>query len=302
MSTLVQTSHAREQWLAARRLSVGASEAAAILNLSPWATPLSVYLEKTGVPRKESNASYLAWGLRFQPVIAQIYADESGRELVTPPDLVRHPEWSFMHASMDYLTRTGQHLRPLEIKRVSPYYAKSWGPSQSADVPIYVNLQVQQQMACGDYGEADVAAFIGWDDLRCYTIQRDDAVISKLAEAEQEFMDRVDRQDPPLPDFEHPTTAQLLAMIEPNEGMVMPLPDEVLDQVDVYEALGKEIELLKKQREAAQSRLVHAMGTAEKATLPDGRNITRKIVHRAGYSVDPSTYTMFRVNQPRSRK
>lgn len=298
MSTTLLTD--REAWLSARRRGVGASEAGAILGLSPFKTPLQVYFDKLGM-MPEDERPRLKWGLRFEDVIAEAYTEETGRQVVKPERLLVHKQWPWMLASLDRQAIDGDR-RPVELKRPSVYSAKFYGPPGSDEVPRDYYLQVQQQMACSDTEVADLAALFGADDFRIFTIRRDDAVITKLAEAEREFMDRVERQDPPLPDFEHPTTAQLLAMIEPDEGKSIALPEELVAQVDLYESLGKEIDGLKKQREATQSKLVHAMGTAEKAIVADGRSLTRKIVTRAGYNVDPTEFVMFRVNHPRSRK
>ena len=49
MSAAINTAAmTREDWLQERRRGIGGSEAAAILGLSPWATPLDVYLDKIG--------------------------------------------------------------------------------------------------------------------------------------------------------------------------------------------------------------------------------------------------------------
>jgi len=38
----------REQWLELRRQGIGGSDAAAILGMNPWKSPMDVWLEKTG--------------------------------------------------------------------------------------------------------------------------------------------------------------------------------------------------------------------------------------------------------------
>jgi putative phage-type endonuclease len=284
-----------DHWLEDRRKSVGASEAAAILNVSPFSTPLEVYLEKLGMPRRRKVPGYVTWGLRFQPAIAAIYSEETGREIRTPPPLVRHPDAAWMHASMDYVTDD----RPVEIKRVSPHYARAWGPSGSTEVPVYYALQVQQQMACGGYEVADLAAFIGWDDLRTYTIERNDQVINRLIDAEYAFMCRVQANDPPLPDFQHPTTVELLSLIEPERDSRMVATDEMVAWVEQYEVAGSAMKGLEKGRDEVKAKLLAAMGTNQYANLPDGRTLRRQKVERKGYTVQPSSYVDFRILQAR---
>lgn len=46
----------REDWLRQRRKSIGGSDAAAIVGLSVWASPYSLWAEKTGkLPDKADN-------------------------------------------------------------------------------------------------------------------------------------------------------------------------------------------------------------------------------------------------------
>ena len=42
----------REEWLAARRLGVTGTDISAILGANPWATPLDIWLDKTGPARE----------------------------------------------------------------------------------------------------------------------------------------------------------------------------------------------------------------------------------------------------------
>lgn len=280
-------------WLEERRKSVGASEAAAVLGCSPWSTPLETFWQKQGLETRKSTPGYLLWGQKFEPVVASIYSEQSGNAIVKAPPINRHPQAPWMHASLDYIGSD----RPVEIKRVIQQRAKEFGPSGSQEIPHYVALQLQQQMACTGYRVADLAAFIGWDDLRIYEIPRNDEVIAKLIDVEQEFMDRVARNDPPLPDFQHPTTADILAMIEPEIGTRIELDDLHQTMADDYVELGELQNRTGKTRDEIKSRLIYAMGTAEKAFLPDGRCIVRSTVNRKAYPVAATSYVSFRVQK-----
>ena len=89
----------REQWLATRKTGIPASDAAAILGLSPWKSPLDVWLEKTGrapiqeIAPKREDLFFL--GHQLEPAIAAMYSRKTGRELLQVQEnrgLLRHPD------------------------------------------------------------------------------------------------------------------------------------------------------------------------------------------------------------------
>src|SRR5690242_18272977 len=63
------------EWLKLRRAGISASEIAAVVGLSPWQSPFSLYWTKVEGWETESNAEMSA-GTRAEPVIADWFADE----------------------------------------------------------------------------------------------------------------------------------------------------------------------------------------------------------------------------------
>lgn len=289
------------EWLTARRRGVGASEAGAVLGLSQehavFRTALEVYLDKLGLIPDDGEAKWdrRGWGLRWERLIAEAYTEATGRELAKPTKIMVNEAAPWMLASLDFVSEFG----PVEVKKVSAYAAGKFGDSGTEDIPQGYYLQVQQQMACAEHDTAELAALIGDDDFRIFTIHRNQGVIDRLVDAEHDFMQRVERRDPPLPDFLHPSTADILAMIEPDTGRCIDLGSDVAALADEYESLGDAEGETKKQRRELKARLIYAMGTAERGMLPDGRTMRRKQINRAGYTVEPAAYIDFRILQPK---
>lgn len=291
----------REAWLAERQRGIGASEAAAVLGLSPWLTPLELYLRKTGqIPEKEATAR-MRFGLVWEKFIAELY-----RERFPAFELARWELRSIACEGAPWMLATPDAERDdgrlVEIKKVNHFAARDFGEDGSADVPIAYALQVQQQMACLGRTEADLAALIGDDDFRVYHLTLNVEIVERLKVAERDFMERVATANPPLPDFQHPTTADILRMIEPEAGKVIVL-DDVAATVEMGAYLQyRDVEkAAKRAKEIAQSRLTHAMGDAELAYC-GGYIITRKEVQRAGYSVKPTSYFSFSVKEPKHKE
>ena len=62
----------RDEWLELRRQGIGGSDAAAILGLNPWKTPMDVWLEKTGeFTRDDEENEQMYWGTVLEAVVAE---------------------------------------------------------------------------------------------------------------------------------------------------------------------------------------------------------------------------------------
>lgn len=288
MSTATST---REAWLAERRKGVGASEAAAVLGVSRWRTKLEVYMDKLNL-LPDRQTPQMKWGLRHEPTIARAYEEETGRTLTATQLHLKHDKAPWMMATLDHLAGD----RVVQLKTAGEWSAGEFGEPGTEEVPKEYFLQCQQEMACSGREVADLATLIGLSDFRIYTIRLRPAIIAELIEVERDFMDRVARQEPPLPDFTHPSTVDLLNMIEPDANEVIEmLDDDTLLAVAEYERLGKTASEATASRKWAKAKILHAMGTAGVAELPDGRILRRKLIEKDGYSVGPSSYYDLRI-------
>lgn len=189
--------NAREEWLNERRSGIGGSDAAAILGLSPWKTPLSVYLEKIGQAPERPDNDRMLWGRLLEPVIRQHYADQTGRVVRmpgTPYGLVRSETHPFMLATIDGFTDDG---RILEIKTAGS--ADGWGEPGTDEVPEYYLPQVQHYLAVTGFAVADVAVLIGGHDFRIYHVEADKEFHDILIDVEASFWRCVEQRVPPPP-------------------------------------------------------------------------------------------------------
>ncbi len=72
----------REEWLKAREDGIGASEVAAVLGLSPWETPFSLWLRKTGqVPPLEENEA-MHMGHLLEGIVVTLWEEKTGGRAV----------------------------------------------------------------------------------------------------------------------------------------------------------------------------------------------------------------------------
>lgn len=265
-----------EAWLTRRRSCVGSSDAAAVAGLSPYATALSVWVDKVQPSAASPMSDAQEMGLIMEPAIARAYERRFKVDLVEPTKELPliHPKYPFMGASPDRLRPDGGTV---QLKNVNARMSHLWGEDGTDEVPEFYALQVQQEMAVLGTDRGEIPALFGGCELRVYPIPRNEKLIANLIEIEAAFWDHVLTRTAPPPDWNHPTTAALIAaMYPPREGEEISLGDDALPLVEEYERLGDQEKSAEKARKAAKAKLIEKMGTAACAFLPDGRFITRK--------------------------
>jgi putative phage-type endonuclease len=189
--------NSRESWLAERRRGVGGSDAAPVLGLSPWSSPLQIYLNKTGELVGQQETEPMKWGHLLEPVILSEYANRTGRIVRrpdTPNGIVWHPELSWMMTTLDGFTDC---RRVVEAKTARS--GDGWGEDGSDEIPDYYIPQVQHEMAVTGLPVADVAVLIGGSDFRIYTVEADPEFQELMIEREASFWKLVEARIPPAP-------------------------------------------------------------------------------------------------------
>ena len=220
-----------------RRSGIGASEIGAIAGLSRWASPMDVWLRKTGrdTPR-ETTA--MRRGTQLEPVVLSIYADETGETVTAPGALwpnggtLRHPEHPIVLATPDgVVCRDGAPAWLVEAKTARAHMGREWGPSETGAAPDVYVAQVTWQMACAGLPRADIAVLIGGDEFRRYPVAYDAELFAMLLEcAEQFWRDHVETDTPPAIDGSD-ACAQYLATKHARESKAIAKADAELENV-----------------------------------------------------------------------
>lgn len=249
----------RTAWLEQRRSGIGGSDAAAVLGISKWRTPLSVWLDKTGQADNTSETEPMRWGTLLEPVIKQEYAERTGREVIAP-GFLRHHKHQFMVANVDGITRDD---RVVEVK--TSRSADGWGEPGSDQVPEDYLLQVQHYMAVTELPVADIAVLIGGSDFRIYTVAADAELQAMMVDAEAAFWRTVIDMMPPAP----VTFADAVAMYGRNarKDSITTASQDVIEALHQLKAIRSRLGDLEAQEEAQKAIIMKAMG--EHDTLAD---------------------------------
>ena len=81
---LVDTAQlSRPEWLEYRRKGLGGSDAAAVLNISPFRTVRDLYYDKLGIVTADDQANWVALevGTPLEPLVARIFAEKTGLKI-----------------------------------------------------------------------------------------------------------------------------------------------------------------------------------------------------------------------------
>lgn len=260
----------RTEWLDARRQGIGASDAAAVCGVSPWATPLHVYLDKVGeLPHTpEPTDGPLYWGLRLEDVLAEEYERRTGRTVRKPVDgFLDRLSLGWQRATPDRIVMDDGRL--LQLK--TSLHGKDFGEQGTDEIPEYYALQVTHEMIVTGADTADLAVLIGGNDFRIYTVHFSDALATALTRIERDFWDRVERRDPPPPDWSHPETPRLVELLHRDaDGVNVDLGDDAHALAREYRDLGPVIAAYQARRDLVKQQLFEMIGAPGVGRLPGG--------------------------------
>lgn len=283
-----------DAWKAARSLSIGSSEAAAAVGISPYSTPLEVYARKRGeIPEFEGN-DYTRMGQLLEPIVKSEFCRVTETILRDPnPGLYQHPVHVGITATPDGIISDDELL---EAKTASWRMKGSWGGQGSDDVPDQYLVQCQWQMAVMGASLVHLPVLFDGAELKLFKVMRNEDLISLLIKAGLELLERIRDGRPPEPTWTHPSTPQLIKEIHSSiEDTRINLTDAEVVLWNEYEALGRIIKGNEERRDECKSRVLHAIGDNFAGLLPDGRMIRRKVVAASTYTATRKEFIDVRV-------
>lgn len=268
----------RAEWLAARNEGIGGSDAAAILGVSPWTSRYSLWLDKTTAPAQKSvkpETAAMRFGNLMEPVIRDMFAQQTGFEVVNDTNLYKHPEHEFMLANLDGVVSTsgcGDVDALLEVKTAR----SAWN-----EVPAYYVSQVQHYMAVTGVEMTYVAALFGGEDYAMFEVPRNDAYIERLIEAESEFWHAVRNAIEPAIDGSKSTHDTLRKSYDVDAGKSVELDQSITEMIEWRSNAKLLVEQYEAEVREAESRIMDALRDAEVGTVDGHPVVTWKSQSRS---------------------
>lgn len=172
----------REAWLRMRKTGIGGSDAGALCGLNPYASPMSVYIDKTSDAISDEDNEAMRQGRDLEDYVARRFMEETGFKVHRSNIMYRSKENPFMLADVDRLIN-GQDAG-LECKTASAYHADKW---KDGEIPAHYLIQCHHYMAVTGKKAWYIAVVILGQSFRFAQIQRDESIIDNLTAIEERF-------------------------------------------------------------------------------------------------------------------
>lgn len=284
------------EWRQMRKAGLGGSDAAGAIGLSRYASPITVYFDKTedGVEREDSEK--MEAGRRLEPVIAEWFAEKSGKKVIRQPYMYRNLEHPWMLANVDFGIE-GENAG-VECKNTS--FEKDW---EDGLVPDEYFLQCNHYMAVTGADRWYLVYLVSGWKLRWVTIERNEDLIQTLIKQEGDFWHNyvVTRT---LPAFDGSNAAtELLKKMYPHEisedHEPAEIPDDFEDLWQEENAITKQMGEMEKRKKEIRNQICSLIG--ERSSGMSARYIfTWTTQSRKEYMVNATSYRVLRGKMRRS--
>lgn len=162
---------------------MGGSDAAGVLGLSRWKTPLSVWAEKTGqyIPEDIDNEAK-ELGRELEDYVAKRFARKTGKNVLPPLGYIQHPSFDFIGGNIDRIIQDEDAI--LECKTASAWKVKEW---QGQEIPQEYIIQCYHYMMVTGKKKAYIACLIGNQSFVIKELFWDDRVMADMLKREVSF-------------------------------------------------------------------------------------------------------------------
>jgi len=263
-----------------RRRYIGASDAPAILGLSPFATISDIYWAKVAETPDQTNEA-MSLGNWLEPSLCEWAGEKLGKAITRRNTFRVHPN-GFMAANQDAWI-ADDPKQGIEAKFVGPEFADLWGEEETDQVPDYVMAQCQHQMYVADLSVVWVPALIcRFRPVRAlFRVERHDGLIDAIVQREKQFWER--HVLPKLPPTDDPPPMEVLRYMRRVPGSIAHVDPEI---VRTWQAAREARLTAAKVEEEAQRRLLAALGECEAAEFGDETQILTYLPQKSTPRVD----------------
>lgn len=237
--------------LETRRKGLGGSDSPIVLGVSPFMKPSELWRIKSGLDPEQEETPAMKRGTYLEPVVADLYAEMTGRKVRRSNQTLYHPEYDWMLAHIDRQINAIDDRGPgvLEIKCPG---LRIFSKCKREGLPNYYLVQQQHYLAVSGRKWGAFAVFNAerWE-LIFFDVNRDDEIINIIIAKDFEFMQAL-REGKPVLDLDAPEICGL-PPAEPTEIYTMDSPDWKIAIEKLKEAREIKAEAEALEEEAAQA-------------------------------------------------
>jgi putative phage-type endonuclease len=266
------------EWHDARRTRIGGSEVAAVLGLSPWQSPYSLWHAKRNGWIDETTTAQQDWGTRMEPALLDWYFDHHG---------VRSgPDGTYIHGDRDWqlfnpdaLGYDGDPAAPVIVEAKTARRGDDWGQPGTDEIPVYYRTQVVWGMDCLGIPTAHVVASIAGAPPEVWTVEYNPAEADEIRSQVEAFV--ISLQEDVEPELDsHTATYETVRKMHPriDGGERVELSNSLALS---YLTAKRNLKAAEAAEQEATTRLIAAMGDAQYATWL-GERIARRQAKQGG--------------------
>lgn len=170
------------EWLTLRKKSIGGSDAAALVGLSQWSSPVSLYIDKTTETIDDTTNEAMRLGSDLEGYVAQRFTEATGKKVRNDNYMYRHDDYEFITANIDR-TVVGENAG-LECKTMNSFATYDF---DAGEVPGNYYAQCQHYMAVMGYDRMYLCILVFQRGVYTIPIERDQEFIDELIAAEVAF-------------------------------------------------------------------------------------------------------------------
>ena len=276
--------------LVLRKTGIGGSDAAAVVGLSHYATPFSVYLDKTTDAVKETT-EVMNRGHVLEPFVQSLFERKTGWKVQNTLQTQRSPDHPFMLANLDGVLPSERAVVEFKTALYTPKVREEWGEEGTDEIPKHYLIQVAHYACVMDVDTAYIGVLFGdekifnayrkihalaaqtkrplsrddLDELHCdfrvYVYKRHGELTRKLINREQSFwFDHVLVKKPPLP--QNGDVEDILKAYPRATERVVCVGDEEESEIQAFRQIKCQIKELEKQEESMKAQILRLFGDA----------------------------------------
>lgn len=291
----------RPAWLDWRKTHVGASDVAAVLGISSWASPWSRWAEKVGLLGDEPDDELMEAGRWLEHGITPWFTHRTGLNVVGAQSVIEAADDPLAGCTVDgFVTESPASpiedaLGLLEIKTRG--FGRRWDP-----IPADVQAQCQWQMYVTGLDRAWIAVLMG-RRLDIHELERDDGDILFIVDRVHRWWTGHVVTGTPPPADGSDATLRAIAELYPSHT-----PDksvELDELTDVYlewlQAKTARTAAEKREKEA-KALICAALQDAEEGTIRGERVVSYREQSRDEYTVAATTFRVLRPVKSNKKK
>lgn len=282
-----------DDWLKIRKNAIGGSDAASIVGLNKFSSPLSVWMDKTGRSEAKDSNEAMRQGTDLEEYVARRFTEATGKKVRRETRVIINPDYPFAHANID--RRIVGENAGLECKTTSALSLKKF---KDGEFPENYYIQCLHYMMVTGMEKYYLAVLVLGKEFLWFEIPRNDEMIQFLIESEKDFWELVESDTPPEADGSESMDKALLELY----------PESDSTSIDLFGMDGKVKKLLKlkekekfikKEISQLEQEFKKALGNSEIGET-DNFRITWKSCERRNFQVkeflkdnpeiDPSSY------------